>query len=249
MLLLLAMVSRLLDVLPLGLLLVLLVVLILVLGLLLLLSMLLFIFVLGLLLLLILAVLFLSMLLLLLSMLLFIFVLGLLLLLILTVLFLSLLLLLLSVLLFVFVLLSMLLWLCLSMLLLRALSMLLLLFLLWLAFLLCEGGENGSERKKEYCRSETSKCFHGCCLYFRVGVSAAAGWFLLTRAAGMVGSLSVAKPEPESTGLSQVARFLVPMTGRSYGSVGNPQGRDSTFVSPSSQSAPRKRCQLRMSSR
>ena len=79
--------------------------------------------------------------------------------------------------------LGMLLWLCLSMLLLLRLSMFLLLLLLWLGFLLsvlCEGRNNGSERQKQDCCSETCKCFHWYCLNYRVGVRATNSCILLT---------------------------------------------------------------------
>jgi hypothetical protein len=140
-------------------------------------------------------------------------------------------------------LLRMLLWLRWRMLLLRRLGMLLLLFLLWLAFLLCEGRNNSSERKKEYCRSKTGKCFHRCCLYFRVGIWAMILWFLLIIGAGMVGSLGVARPELESRSLSQVAPMLKVPTRW----VGQQSALGEViFVSSSTRSTPRERHLLRM---
>jgi len=66
--------------------------------------------------------------------------------------------------------LGVLLWLCLSMLLLLRLGRFLLLLLLWLGFLLsvlCERRNNGSERQKQDCCSETCKCFHWYCLNYK----------------------------------------------------------------------------------
>src|SRR5271166_5390007 len=57
----------------------------------------------------------------------------------------------------------------LSLLLLR-LGRFLLLLLLWLGFLLsvlCERRNNGSERQKQDCCSETCKCFHWYCLNYK----------------------------------------------------------------------------------
>src|SRR5271166_4257197 len=66
--------------------------------------------------------------------------------------------------------LGVLLWLCLSMLLLLRLGRFLQLLLLWLGFLLsvlCERRNNGSERQKQDCCSETCKCFHWYCLNYK----------------------------------------------------------------------------------
>ena len=87
-------------------------------------------------------------------------------------------------------LLSMLLWLLLFLLWLRMLlwlrlSMLLRLLLFWLGSplsLLCKGRNSGSERQEQDCCSETYKCFHGYYLYTSVNAGAANRCILLTTA-------------------------------------------------------------------
>jgi hypothetical protein len=81
--------------------------------------------------------------------------------------------------------LRMLLWLRLRMLLWLRLSMLLRLLLFWLGSplsLLCKGRNSGSERQEQDCCSETYKCFHGYYLYTSVNAGAANRCILLTTA-------------------------------------------------------------------
>src|SRR5271165_3522833 len=51
-----------------------------------------------------------------------------------------------------------------------------------LLFVLCERRNNGPERHKQQCRSESAKCFHWNCLNYRLDLAAANSCILLTAA-------------------------------------------------------------------
>src|SRR5271166_5986651 len=51
-----------------------------------------------------------------------------------------------------------------------------------LLFVLCERRNNGPERHKQQCRSESAKCFHCNCLNYRLDLAAANSCILLTAA-------------------------------------------------------------------
>src|SRR5271166_3596755 len=62
------------------------------------------------------------------------------------------------------------------------LRLLLVLLLGVLLFVLCERRNNGPERHKQQCRSESAKCFHWNCLNYRLDLAAANSCILLTAA-------------------------------------------------------------------